>query len=369
MTKKSILIICNDLSVKGGTGIISAYLSKQLSKFYKTTVLSIDGETKREINGIDSEVDYLSLGINNRLRLRDQIIKDFFPFLKLIKKNKYDLFILIGTYGAIETMYPLHYLQNKPVIFCDHGTFSTLYEHPDRAKLLEKFNKWFDATVVLLPTIKYLYSKRLNVDADKIYVIPNPIKDELLKKRQLYDVSSKKIITVSRLDAYKGLELIAQVAKTVLAKHSDWSWDIYGEGPYREELEKIIKDLNLVDKLSLKGEKSKLDDVYPEYALNVFGSRREGLPLVLLEAKAFGIPSVSFNIETGPSDVIEDGVNGYLIKPFDTKKMADRINYLIEHSEIRKQFSDNAEDKLDLFKESTILGKWRELIDSLIKKQ
>ena len=94
-------------------------------------------------------------------------------------------------------------------------------------------------------------------------------------------------------------------------------------------------------------------------------SRYEGLPMVLLEAKVKKLPLVSFDIDSGPSDIIEDGVSGYLVPPFDTDAMAERICELIEHPELRQKFSDHAWDNIDKFRKEAVVQKWVELIDGL----
>ena len=96
-------------------------------------------------------------------------------------------------------------------------------------------------------------------------------------------------------------------------------------------------------------------------------SRREGLGMVLLEAKAKKLPLVSFDIHAGPSDIIRDGIDGYLVPPFDTDAMAEKICYLIEHPEARKDFSNHAYGNIDKFRKETILEKWKKLIGEMME--
>ena len=95
----------------------------------------------------------------------------------------------------------------------------------------------------------------------------------------------------------------------------------------------------------------------------VMTSRHEGLPMVLLEAKAKKLPLVSFDIETGPSEIIRDNVDGFLVSPFDINAMSEKICKLIENPELRQRFSDNAYGNIDKFKKETIVAKWINLID------
>ena len=90
--------------------------------------------------------------------------------------------------------------------------------------------------------------------------------------------------------------------------------------------------------------------------------------MVLLEAKANGLPLVSFDIETGPDEIIRDGVNGFLIPPYDTEIMAERICQLIENNDLRKRFSDNAKLDLEKFSSDRIIEQWNDLIKDVTER-
>ena len=89
--------------------------------------------------------------------------------------------------------------------------------------------------------------------------------------------------------------------------------------------------------------------------------------MVLLEAKAKRLPLVSFDIHAGPSDIILDGVNGYLVAPFDVEAMAERIDFLIEHPEVRRAFSARAYDNIDGFRKEAVMKQWVDLINDVLK--
>ncbi|MBF0847980.1 glycosyltransferase, partial [Streptococcus danieliae] len=83
---------------------------------------------------------------------------------------------------------------------------------------------------------------------------------------------------------------------------------------------------------------------------------------VLLEAKQFGIPIVSFNCQTGPSEIIRHGINGYLVEDFNLNLMENRINELISDEEKRRQFSQNSYLDIEKFSKEEILQQWKDLI-------
>ena len=109
----------------------------------------------------------------------------------------------------------------------------------------------------------------------------------------------------------------------------------------------MIKKKGLQNNVFLKGYESKINRLYKEYALFVLTSRNEGMGMVLVEALKAGLPVISFDIKCGPSDVIVDGVNGYLIEPFNIEKMSEKINMLIKNVVKREEFSANAESTLE----------------------
>ena len=158
-----------------------------------------------------------------------------------------------------------------------------------------------------------------------------------------------------------------EVAKKILPTHQDWQWHVYGAGEMRQMLEEKIEEYRLEDQLILKGNVDHAYRYYSDYAFLVLPSYREGLPLVLLEALELGLPMVSFDIETGPNEIIEDGKNGYLIPPYDLEQMGQRMTELMEDASRRKAFSTYEGNK-DKFSKNTILKQWIRLIEGLHEK-
>ena len=108
-----------------------------------------------------------------------------------------------------------------------------------------------------------------------------------------------------------------------------------------------------------------MEDYYSHAAMYVMTSRFEGLPMTLLETKPYKLPLVSFNCKTGPSELIEDGVNGYLVEEGDLEGLAKRIEELIVIPDIRYKFSEEAQYKLERFDYNSIINKWKELMTNI----
>ena len=97
-------------------------------------------------------------------------------------------------------------------------------------------------------------------------------------------------------------------------------------------------------------------------------SRAEGLPMCLLEAKAFSIPIVSFDIQTGPNEMVEHGRNGYLIPPFDCQDMAEKLMLLMGDESLQEQFAAHAQDNLAKFQMDYILIQWNQVLQLLLPR-
>ena len=106
-------------------------------------------------------------------------------------------------------------------------------------------------------------------------------------------------------------------------------------------------------------------DCFKQYAFYVLPSFREGLPIVLLEAKCNKLPIISFDVLTGPSEIISDNVDGLLIKDGDNDGFSNAICTLIEDKDLRMHMSDCSSENLDKFDKMAIFNQWRELINSL----
>ena len=217
--------------------------------------------------------------------------------------------------------------------------------------------------VTLTDRDKTNFKIKFAVKDSKVISIPNWVENSLNLSK--YDIFSKKIITVGRLERVKGYDKLIEVAKIVKMYHPDWKWDIFGNGSMYEELNEKIKKEELEDFLFLKGNTKNIENIYRQYSFFVMTSYYEGLPLVLLEAQMNSLPIISFDCPTGPSEIIDNDENGYLIKCYDVKQMANKIIDLIECEQIRKSFSIKSDKNLKKYSKQEVLKKWNDLIVSM----
>lgn len=364
---KKIAFFKHDITIVGGserTGInlINELLNEMKDvKFY---IFSLRKKNKLSVYEINNKVEIIYVNKNN-LRLRFCLIKVFYELIKIIKKEKIDIIINVGMATAIYSCF-LKLFINIKIISCEHSNILNKINNNYIQKINQRIASLFSDKIVTL-TKKDMdgYIKKYNIKKEKIDYIHNFIDDDLSNLKYEYNIQSKKIITVGRFDKVKGYDRLVRIAKDILEKNKEWEWDIYGDGEEFENIKKLIKINNLEKKLILKGNSNKIYEIYKEYSFYVMTSYYEGLPMVLLEAKANFLPIISFDCYTGPSEIIRNDVDGYLIKNDDINEMVEKINLLIHNSEQRQEFSKNSRGNIDKFKKEKIIKKWKELFEEI----
>ena len=163
----------------------------------------------------------------------------------------------------------------------------------------------------------------------------------------------------------KGMEYLAEVATKVLTEHPDWKWYVLGDGEERRYLERVIAEKHLEEQMILTGLVSNVGDYLKKSKLFVLTSKSEGLGMCLLEAKAYNLPCISFDVPTGPGEVIEEGISGFLIEPCDCEAMVAQIGALIKDEERLMQLAEHAKGNIEKFQMKNIMEKWNRVLESI----
>ncbi len=363
MKKISVCLLKYDMTEKSGGDRVAANLANELSEFFQVHLVSINGKGEKPYFSVSDSVIYAPL-LDGHERIRKTLLKGAKALKRYLKEHKIDLIMSIGGNVNFFMWYAARKNAAKQV-FCEHINLTSALEDKSNALLRLIGVKTVDKIITLTEEDKQCYIEHYNLEETLVDCIPNWIDPQLLENETTYDAASKKIITVGRLCEQKGLDYLVEIAKTVFDRYKDWQWDIWGDGPDREALEELIANSGLSGNLHLKGTTSNLYSLYPEYSLYAMTSRSEGLPMVLLEAKSCNLPIVSFDCPTGPSEIVEEGVSGYLVETFDTESFADKVIELIENEDLRKSFAMHAKDNTAKFKKEEIVRRWVELINNL----
>ena len=178
-------------------------------------------------------------------------------------------------------------------------------------------------------------------------------------------LTEKTVITIGRLAHAKGHDMLIKAWAHVAARHPDWTLRIVGDGPRRKPLQESIAAMGLTGRVVLAG---RIRDVAAELekaSIFVLSSRREGMPLVILEAMGKGVPVVSFDCPTGPAELITHGHDGLLVEMGDVRGLADAICTLIEDEELRRRMGARAVRTAAGYDLGSIGRQWDRLLTGL----
>lgn len=218
----------------------------------------------------------------------------------------------------------------------------------------------FDKFVVLTEEDRMYWG-----DIDNITVIPNA---RTFTPVHIADMESRKAIAVGRYTFQKGFDRLIEAWRLVVSEFPDWKLEIIGDGEDRNLLKSMIERYGLEDSLSLVPTNSEIEKHYLDSSVYVMTSRYEGLPMVLLEAQAFGLPIVSFRCKCGPADVVEDGKNGFLVAEGDVEAFAMQLKKVMADVDLRRKMSENALVASQRFSVEPVMTRWVELFESLAGK-
>lgn len=360
---KKIALVKWILDDSGGGERVAVSLANELTKKYEVHLIGITTKQSDLFFGINSQVKYSNF-FDHRVRLSKNILKISKMLKKYFLDNEIEVAFGIGIFSNIFLSLSGIGISTK-VVLCDHT--NSITANRELSKKVQRYvgTKLADKIITLTQEDHKNYIRKYGISENRIAYIYNWKENRL--SNIPYNDESTKIVTVGRFDYQKGYDYLIQVAKKVLAKMPDWTWEIYGSGK-QDEVDKIrdlITENDLQDKLVIKGLEKNQDLIYGDKGIYVMTSRYEGLPLVLLEAQQYNLPIVSFRCPTGPSEIVEDGVNGYLIDCYDTDKMSEKLLELMKNDDLRQSFSDHAKDTMDKFDKNKILNQWIELIETI----
>lgn len=354
---KKICFFSGDITRSGGTERVGIMIANGLlERGFNITIISLEEKRETPFFFINESINRYVIKCNNKKNYFTIINK----LLKIIKKNEIDILIDIDGILDIYSL-PCKLFSRVKVISWEHFNFYQTLGNRLRKPIRKLAGRYADKIITLTEQDTKFYKDNLNLKSQIDYIY-NPISNNYIYD---HDLNAKTIISVGRLTYQKGFDMLVEVAKNILVKHNDWKWIILGEGEDRELLESKINEYKLKDRLILQGNVKNVDDYYIKSSFFVLTSRFEGLPMTLLEAKKYKLPIISFDCKTGPSELIINNVNGYLIKEFDLLELEKKINKLIENQNILEEFTENSLINLEKFSYNKIISKWERTLNDL----
>lgn len=350
----------------GGAVRVAISLANRLCTEYRVVIVERTAHQSVAFP-LDERVEVVSLETDAK-RFREQFAQVRKPLTRMLKEKRIDVLLGICVEESALAILPCKATRTR-LVFCDHGALINQLDDQSTTFLRGVCARFCDRTVVLTKQSAQDYQRLLRIPARTLKVIPNWVSNELLREAPSCAVDAKRILWAGRLDHEKGIDHLLEIARRVMPDHPDWVWDIWGtavlDGNDSFDLEKELERANLSAQVRLRGRYERTQDVFPRYALATLTSYREGLPVFLLEAMAYGLPLLSFDVDTGPRDLIMPGVNGFLAEPFDYDTYAARMEQLMDDIELRRAFSASSRRAAKAYGEDAVYPQWTSLIDAL----
>ena len=206
---------------------------------------------------------------------------------------------------------------------------------------------------------------------------------------QVSRLAEKRMIAVGRLEDQKNFKDLVSAWSIVAERCPDWRLEIFGEGKLEHALRSQIARLGLTGSVILRGVVKDIASEYSNSSALLMTSLHEGFPLALVEASSFGLPLISYDCPTGPSEIIIDAgdggfdgdgnvpaatldqeagntPNGYLVPVGDVRTLADRICRIASDDNLRLRLGAASKASSRRFTPETIISAWEHLFFSLL---
>jgi len=364
-SRPKIAFYINSLEHSGGAERVITILVNKLCDSYEVYLFLLNEATP--FYKVNPEVNIIPLvpkvipssGVFAAIKSNVRIVR---KVMGAIKKHQIDLLVTFMTTTNITGMIAAK-LTKRPVIMSERN-FPTKQRMAQYWRSLRKLlYPYADYLVVQTAEIKSHFVDFMN--RDKIVILPNPISPDLTEATTKAYPKKSTILNVGRLNQQKAQHIL--IRAFALLQPCDWNLTFVGEGDRREELEQLVTTLGLDEKVQFPGSTKAIYEQYGTAKVFAFSSIYEGFPNALIEAMHFGMPCVSTDCPTGPSELIEDGHNGYLIPMNDEKIMAEKLRVLIDDEEKRATFGGRAKETVAKFKAAAVVKSWATLIDTALK--
>lgn len=291
-----------------------------------------------------------------------------YPIVKLhsyLKKNQIDIVIDIDTQLSRYTSYAIQGTKCKEIAW-EHFNYWTMMAKKDKRwfKAKKLIKKYASKLVVLTEQDRLKHIKEYNLEPEFVIAMPNPC---LSNVNVSYNFQNKTFLAVGRLTRQKRMDLLLDAWKIAQPKCNGWKLVIVGNGELEQQLKNQVKE-NGLSNVVFAGHTNQVEKYYQKASCLVLSSEYEGFPMVILEAFSYGLPVIAFDCKTGPSDMILNGENGYLVENGNVDKLAASMVAFSSNQNIADQMSNLALRNVEKYSLDSITLRWCNIIDKIIEK-
>jgi len=202
-----------------------------------------------------------------------------------------------------------------------------------------------------------------------VCVIPNAVMppSEQVDLEQPRGSDHRVVAAMGRLSAEKGFDMLIDAFGRIAKKHADWILRIAGDGDERRRLDQLIESQNLTERIELCGWVDQPQNFLHNADLFLLPSRYEGFPNALLEAMACSLPVISFDCDSGPSEIVRHETDGLLVPPENVEALAQAMDRLMSNEAERASLGQKATEVTRRFGCEAFYQRWEQLFADVTK--
>lgn len=243
------------------------------------------------------------------------------------------------------------------------GMYHDSFEEAARGRDMKRLTRCFTDIDKFLVLTKVDAEHFREEDFTNIGFIHNPVSIEtprhLTKKDNL-------VISLGRYHPQKSLDYLIKAWAEVIPGFPGWRLEMYGGGEMQAKLQKLIDELNIGNSAHLMGATDKVRELLSKASIYALSSQHEGLPLAIVEAARFAVPTVAFDCAPGIAELIENEKTGIITPRNNVHMLAGGLKRLMGNEKSRKQMGLAAQKKSQEYQTRTIIEVWAKLFDELV---
>ena len=327
----------------------------------EVTIVSL--EKRKQFYQVDNKVKLIKFKSEKRGIL--EMWEDITNIRRHIRSSKADISISFLSRCNLCVLLALLFYKGK-VVVCDRN--NPLKEHGKVVFLLSNLlYVRADRVMVQTEQIKGFYKKYLR---KKIGVIENPLDKDVLDAQLngFMPKREKTILSMGRLEPQKDFKTLIHSFKSIADKYPEWQVKIFGVGDMKAELEELIHSLKLQNRVWLCGRTEMPFYEMSKASLFVLSSYYEGFPNVLCEAMYAGALCIASDCVSGPSELIETGVNGWLFPVEDKEKLTQILEHCIENEQQLENIRENARSSVKRLYIDNNIVLWKKMINDVVQR-
>ncbi len=361
--KKSIAFVISSLNSGGAERVVST-LSNELTKKYKVTIVTFIGG--QPFYNLDNRIKVLpttdeiapSQNIFRALKTNFGLYK---KISVILKNEKIDL--VIGFMTSPNVLAILAAKANKIPVIISERINPFLSNTSFVWNQLRKFSyPKANYLVVQTEEIKSFFKGKLL--PCQLLILANPISAELTANRNSLQQKENVVLNVGRHTGQKAQHMLIRAFAAI--RPEGWELHIIGRGPLKNTLQNLISELHMENKIYLLPPTHEIEKHYNEASIFAFTSIFEGFPNALTEAMHFGLPCIATDCPTGPSELIENDENGFLIPVNDKKILQLKLQILISDKILQKRFGEKARESVVKYEAENVSKTWEDLIEKAL---